>query len=243
MKSSISSLLNLKNETTAICPITGICYLVSFPNLGIDFSFKSPFTKYENIEKIISLSSTELRKLPKVTLAGIVLAALKYNDMVTMHSIQAFEANTYLQLLPSSQLVSSLKMISIMGEYKRELLPTLSLDSLKENVEYSTRTDLLSNFLKACSDIINPPASTVIETTSISTSVKEERKAKKSILSEDKKALKEAVSTLATDSLTSQKLANILYAIQDGNTLINMDNTIRDKLISRLAIYETRLPR
>ncbi len=255
MKQSISSILNLKNETMVICPVTGISYSIQYPNLGIDFTFQSPFLKYQNVKAIISKSHIELRKLPKVTLAGLTLAALKYNNMITFHTITVFEANTYFQLLPTAQLISALKRISVLSEYKKELLPTLSLDALKDDVEFSTRTNLLLNFLKACSDIINPPASTGIATSSIeisstatiatssieisSTSTTGKKKALKSITIEDKKSLKEAVSILAKDTLTTTKLASVLYNLCEGSILIGMDNTIRAKIIDKLDIYET----
>lgn len=242
MKQSISSILNLKNETMVICPVTGISYAIEYPNLGIDFTFQSPFLKYQNVEAIISKSHIELRKLPKVTLAGLTLAALKYNNMITFHTITVFEANTYFQLLPTAQLISALKMISVLSEYKKELLPTLSLDALKDDVEFSTRTNLLLNFLKACSDIINPPATATIATSSIeisSTSTTGKKKALKSITIEDKKSLKEAVSILAKDTLTTTKLASVLYNLCEGSILIGMDNTIRAKIIDKLDIYET----
>ena len=242
MKQSISSVLNLKTETVVICPVTGISYSITFPNMGIDFTFQSPFCKYENVETVMKRSHLELRKLPKTILAGITLAALKYNDMITYHTISVFEANTYFQLLPTAHLISAIKTISMLAAYKKHLLPTLSLDALKDEVEFSTRTNLLLNFLKACSDIINPPVRERVETQTTITTAFHGLKAKKAIKTvavEDKKKLKEAVSILAKDTLTSVKLASILFNLCEGNILIGMDNTIRSKIIDKLDIYET----
>ena len=242
MKQSISSILNLKTETVVICPVTGISYSINVPNMGIDFTFQSPFCKYENVEAVMKRNHLELRKLPKTILAGITLAALKYNDMITFHNISVFEANTYFQLLPTAELISALKTISYLTEYKAKLLPTLSLDALKDDVEFSTRTNLLLNFLKACADVINPPAREAFAMqTTITTSFHglKARKAIKTVAMEDKKKMKEAVSILAKDTLTSSKMAGILFNLCEGNILIGMDNTIRAKIIDKLDVYET----
>lgn len=239
MKKSISSLLNLSTETLVVCPITGISYSILFPNLGIDFTFKSPFSSYENVEAILNRDHIQLRKLPKTTLAGIVLASLKYNNLISSHNITIFEANTYFQLLPTSDLIFAIKMMSKLSSCNKSL-PTLSLDAISENIDFSTRSNLLLNFLQTCADIINPPP---LESTSISyiSSTRSIIKKKniKTISVEDKKKLKEAVSILAKDTLTSSKMASLLFSICEGNNILTMDNSIRERIIDKLDIYET----
>jgi hypothetical protein len=82
MKKSISSILSLTEETFISCEVTGIPLIVNFPNCGIDFYYKSPFTSSKNIKKVTSLPSQALHSLPKPVLAGIFLGQLTHLNMI-----------------------------------------------------------------------------------------------------------------------------------------------------------------
>jgi hypothetical protein len=206
-KSSLSSLLSLHKQTFIVCEITGIPLSISFPNCGIDFNYKSPFTKYNNILKVAQLPPEKIRSLPKVTLAGITLAILSHHSLLNRHDVSAVEANIYFQLLPSHLLISVIKFFtSTISQSTIEILPHFSLDSIQDKVEFSTRENLLENYIKACREIINPTPSNQVNI--ISTSL---------ILPMDTPASKRMISIL----LSCQKNAN--HAEQIKKNLIEED--------------------
>ena len=242
-KSSLSSLLSLHKQTFIICEITGIPLSISFPNCGIDFNYKSPFTKYNNILKVAQLPPEKIRSLPKVTLAGITLAILSHHNLLNRHDVSAVEANVYFQLLPSHLLISVIKFFtSTISQSTIEILPHFSLDSIQDKVEFSTRENLLENYIKACREIINPTPSNqvnIISTSLISGSSSWKKVEIKSLTPELRKEAKDILAELNKDFLMSPKLSSILKIVAQKDNLITLGDEMRAKIISRLEPMDT----
>lgn len=241
MNKSISSLLSLRNETFAVCPITGIPYTISFPCLGLDFSYKSPFASHKNLKKICEVESTELKKLPKVTLAGIVLAIMKERQLIEENHIPSFQANTYFQLISSHSLTMAVKFFYAIEEKKIDILPRFALSSISFEVEYSSTTNMLENYIKACKDILHPPVEDKISISDIDIpSLHSPATQKvKSLSTEDKKSIKTLTLEVASDALCNVKLGNVLKLLNDGNTIISIAPELRAKIINRLETLAT----
>lgn len=242
MKTSITSLFSLSSTSFLICETTGIPLSISFPNHGIDFTYSSPFSLYSNILKVTSLPSVDLHKMPKVILSGITLGILSHLSLVERNHLTAAEANIYFQLLPSSLLVSAIKFFSSLETKKYiEVFPHFSLSSIKENVEFSTTANLLENYIKVCREIINPPREESTSTvTIINSDIKPVKVAKqKSLTPEIRNEAKTLVSVLASDVLMTPKLLNILKLVVQKENLITLDNTLRNKIIERISLFET----
>lgn len=244
MKKSISSLLALNNETFAVCPITGIPYTITFPSLGLDFQYKSPFSSYKNLKKVCETNSVELKKLPKVTLAGIALAILHKRELIEEKNIPSFQANTYFQLISSHSLVSSIKFFYEIDENKIDILPRFSLASISFEVEHSSVSNILENYIKVCKDILHPPVETSIaisdmDIPSLHSTEGNKKEKVKTLSVEDKKAIKHLTSVIASDPLCNVKLGNVLRLLNDGNTIISIAEELRAKIIDRLETLAT----
>lgn len=242
-KHSLSHLLKLQNSTFIVCEVTGIPLSISFPNCGIDFNYKSPFTKYNNILKVATLSPEKIRALPKVTLAGITLAILSHHNLLNRYDVSAVEANVYFQLLPSHLLISVIKFFTAsISSSTIEILPHFSLDSIQDKAEFSTRENLLENYIKACREIINPTPSNqvnIISSSPISGSSTWKKVEIKSLTPELRKEAKDILSELNKDFLMSPKLSSILKIVVQKDNLITLGDEMRAKIISRLEPMET----
>lgn len=241
MKKSISSLLSLTQETFAVCDVTGIPIAVSFPNHGIDFAYKSPFVKYNNILKVTALAPSQIRALPKVILAGITLSVLSHHNLLNRHEISAVEANVYFQLVPSHTLLGCIKFFtSPISQGMLEILPKISIDSMKDKVQYSTKENVIENYVKACREIINPtPSQSVSITTTSVIDFKPKSITVKALTPELRREAKEVLSHLSTDFLMSPKLLSILKIVVQKENLITLGDEMRAKIISRLEPMET----
>ena len=240
MKKSITSLLSLTQETIVECEITGIPLTISFPACGIDFHYTSPFAEYKNIKKIAALPSQELHKLPKPILAGVLLGILNHHDLVEKVEITATEANVFLQLVSIPVMLSAIKLFS--SPFSSSLLaffPKISLSSLREEVEYSTATDIISSYCKTCKEIINPaPSSSVAVVSTLPSYVKKIEV--HSLTPELRREAKELVSELADDDFMTPKLLSILKIVVQKENLVTLADEMRAKLITRLEAFETK---
>lgn len=240
MKKSLTSILSLSSTTFIVCPVTGIPLSVSFPNCGFDFHYTSPLAKFSNIQKVLELPSTKLYSLPKVILSGITLSLLSHHHLISNHSLTAAEANTYFQLIPSSTLVAAIKFFaSPISAAMIEVLPKLSIDSIRDKVEFSTETDLLNNYLLSCKEIVNPTPVQSINIISTSTPVKSKIIEVKTITPEIRKEAKEVLHHLYQDELASPKLLSILKIVVQKDNLVTLADDMRDKLIARLEPLAT----
>lgn len=239
-RSSVATMLHLTKQTFSVCPVSGIPYVVSFPNLGIDFTHKSPFASLSNVEAMAELPFATLKTLPKVTLAGIVLAYMRFTNLCETHNIKSIDCNIALQLCTTYSLVSTIKHIKEIPSRKLVAMPKLAFASMLQLVEHSSTQDMLKDWLKACNAILHPVAEedVEIEELTISTTTTVAKKPK-NISVDDKKALKANIAIVCKDPLCGVKLATVLNYISEGMTIITMDSTMRSKLIDKLALFDS----
>ncbi len=238
MSKSVSSLLGNTKTTFAVCPATGIPYTVSFPNMGIDFSFKSPYASLANVEAIAKLPYEKLRSIPKVTLAGITLAYLRFSALCETHNIKSIDCNMALQLCETHTLIAVIKRIEELPVRKRNTMPQLSFSSMLSTPQHSTPQQIVKAWLKACNEILHPPTveSILIEAKIEAKAAKAEQA--KNLSTSDRKLLRTSVNLVCKHPNCSTNLATILQYICQGITIITMDDKIRLKVISKLETFE-----
>lgn len=245
MFKALTSILALSNTTFSICPTTGIPYSLSFPNLGIDFIQKSPFSSSKNISLLASKKVEELRKLPKVTLAGISIACLRQQNLLEMHEVPVYQANIYFQLCSTFTLINAIHFISSLRDSEREILPSLSLSSFSEIPVEANKSNnhLLFNYIKTCREVLHPPEETgiIIEeyAAKVVNSTSSPRIKTKTISKEDKAILCNAIKNVSEDFLASPKLIQVIRLLPESNTILSMDDSIRNKLISKLEVLQS----
>lgn len=239
-KTTVSTLLSLTKQTFSICPVSGIPYSVSFPNLGIDFTHKSPYATLSNIKTIADLPFPKLKALPKVTLAGILLAYMRFTNLCEAHNIRSIDCNIALQLCTTHSLISAIKRINDIPTRKLARLPKLSFSAMTQVVEHSTTQDMLNDWLEACNEVLHPTTveDVEIEELTISTSTVVAKKPK-NISVDDKKALKANIAEVSKDPLCSVKLATVLNYLTDGMSMITMDSSMRSKIIEKLKTFNS----
>jgi hypothetical protein len=237
---SASTMMHLSNTTFAICPASGIPYTISFPNLGMDFTYKSPFATLSNVEALAKQSFPVLKALPKVTLAGLVLAYMRMTNLCEAHNIKSIDCNIALQVCTSHTLVATIKHISELPARKLASMPKLSFSSMLQQVDHSTPQDILKDWLKSCNAILHPttPEDVEIEDLVVTTKTTKEKKPI-NISVEDKKILKSAVDRICKHPDCSAKFSTILHYICDGMTIITMDTNMRTKISDKLATFDS----
>lgn len=239
-KTTVSTLLSLTKQTLSICPVSGIPYSISFPNLGIDFTHKSPYATLSNIKTIADLPFPKLKALPKVTLAGILLAYMRFTNLCETYNIRSIDCNIALQLCTTHSLISTIKRINDIPTRKLAILPKLSFSSMMQVEGYSTTQDMLKHWLEACNEVLHPTTveDVEIEELTITTSTVVAKKPK-NISVDDKKALKANIAEVCKDPLCSVKLATVLNYLTDGMSMITMDSTMRSKIIEKLKTFDS----
>lgn len=239
-RSSVATMLHLTKHSFSVCPVSGIPYVISFPNLGIDFTHKSPFASLPNVEAIAKLPFATLKTLPKVTLAGIVLSYMRFTNLCETHNLKSIDCNICLQLCTTYSLVSTIKHIHEIPTRKREIMPKLAFSSMLQQVENSSAQDILKDWLQSCNDILHPTANDEVDieelTIPSNTTI---AKKPKNISGDDRKALKLHIAAVCKDPLCNVKLATVLNYISEGMTIITMDSSMRIKLIDKLALFDS----
>lgn len=239
MSISVSSLLGNTKTTFAVCPATGIPYTVSFPNMGIDFQFKSPYASLHNVEAIAKLPYDKLRSIPKVTLAGIALAYMRFTALCETHNLKSIDCNMALQLCETHTIIAIIKRIEELPVRKRNSMPQLSFSSMLSSTQHSTPQHLVKAWLKACNEILHPPTVESIEIEAKIEAKAAKAEQAKQLTVADRKELKAAVSNICVQTDCSANLATILRYICDGMTIVTMDDNIRSKVIAKLEIFSS----
>jgi len=238
MKHSVSSAFHLTSSTSITCPVTGIAMEVNIPNMGIDFTFYSPFVKFANIQKLAEQPTQKLKELPSSILSGILLGTLHHYGMAESHEIEAWEANIYIQNCSKHEIISAIRFLSNIPSSSREILPSLSLHSFKETVQYSSGNNIINTYIKTCRDIINPPAdeNVSILSSSSDSGVKKTKEIKKykKLSSEERTKIKELIAEISTDVLATSKLINILKIMAQKENIYNTAQETKEKIVKRL---------
>lgn len=252
-------LIHNKN-TLAFCPISGMEYQISFPALpdfavkNISLQIQSPFSYKKNIKAFVESSPSDLSRLPKYFLAGITQALFFYSGLISEAKTSAAENRILFETCSTHWLVKAIRFIG--NRTKEELLTFPHLAMPHKDVMFSahviTQNQQGESYTKSMtivmSDFASVFASYIKSLNSLFYGDVEESETKitrfspttgkiipkYSMTADKKKQLQDAVKKVIDLSETPARLAGILKAIPKNNYAIEMDDSLREKIITKL---------
>ena len=224
--------IKMKTSKTqlAICPITGILLSMDIPFIPNKIlSYENPLSRIDNAKEIASMEYKEQSKISPHILSGILLTILSHYDLIEDH-LSSMERNTLLSTIPPYHLCDAMRFITSCTRRRIELFPKISLAST--STEYSQPTQLLINYIEVCKATLAPTFREArIERDYKITKTKED---KSSITSLTKKRAKNLVASLIQEEILNPKIVTLLKLICQGDNLITLNSTVREKLVNKL---------
>ena len=233
MKTDYKSLyLKMRTSKTqlAVCPITGILLSMDIPFIPNKiYSYENPLSRIDNAREIANLEYKEQSKISPHILSGILLTILSHYELIEDH-LSSTERNLLLSTIPAYHLCDAMRFIASCSRKRIELFPKISLSST--STEYSQPTQLLINYIEVCKATLAPTLREArIERDYKITKTKED---KSSITSLTKKRAKNLVASLIQEEILNPKIVTLLKLICQGDNLITLNSTVREKLVNKL---------
>ena len=214
----------------AVCPITGILISLDIPFIPNKIlSYENPLARIDNAREIANLEYKEQSKISPHILSGILLTILSHYDLIEDH-LSSTERNALLSTIPPYHLCDAMRLISTCTRRRIELFPKISLAST--STKYSQPTQLLINYIEVCKASMLPTLREArIERDYKITKTKED---KSPITSLTKKRAKNLVASLIQEEILNPKIVTLLKLICQGDNLITLNSTVREKLVNKL---------
>ena len=218
-----------KNQL-AVCPTTGILISIDIPFIPNKIlSYENPLARIDNAKEIASMEYKEQSKISPHILSGILLTILSHYELIEDH-LSSTERNLLLSTIPAYHLCDAMRFIASCSRKRIELFPKISFSST--STEYSQPTQLLINYIEVCKASTLPTLREArIERDYKITKTKED---KSSITSLTKKRAKNLVASLIQEEILNPKIVTLLKLICQGDNLITLNSTVREKLVNKL---------
>ena len=226
-----------------VCPITGIIIEINAPFLPSSLSskilsYENPLSRIENARELALLPYSELSKVSPHILAGIFLTLLTHYSLIEDH-LSSTERNELLCTIPTYYLCEAINFIASQTARRIAIFPHISLDIKSFNsseIKYDSIYSLVRNYIFICNENLLPSIYSYSSDTEVIK--KEKKEAKEEALSiEAKKRIKNIISTLIDTNTLPNKLVNLLKLLTQGNNLVLMSSSVRNKLIEVLADF------
>ena len=219
-----------QEQQLAFCTITGIQISIATPAIqGYALEYKNPYSILKNALDIGKLPFHSKNSIPRSILAGCLLTLLSHYNKVS-DKLSAAERNLVLQEASPYALHS---MLSLFAEHTKDAIsyyPSLSLASEHTSLGIS---DMLMNYCKA------QTAGVEIETKYSVTQIKVKKTKAYSITSTVREELKDAISLFLSNNSVNTKLAAILKLCGQQNNLLEIDDGIFSRIITKLNDIST----
>ena len=214
----------------AVCSTTGILISLDIPFIPNKIlTYENPLARIENAREIASMEYKEQSKISPHILSGILLTILSHYELIKDH-LSSTERNLLLSTIPAYHLCDAMRFIASCSRKRIELFPKISLSST--STEYSQPTQLLINYIEVCKASLLP---TLTEArTERDYKITKTKEDKSSITSLTKKRAKNLVASLIQEEILNPKIITLLKLICQGDNLITLNSTVREKLVNKL---------
>lgn len=241
MNASIHKNLYAKMKTSklqlAVCPITGILISLDIPFIPNKIlTYENPLARIENAREIASLEYKEQCKISPHILSGVLLTILSHYELIEDH-LSSTERNTLLSTIPPYHLCYAMRFITSCSRRRIELFPKISLSST--STEYSQPTELLNNYIEVCTASTLPTLFEDMEISRAKNLAKIGKVSKLSVESSTRKEIKNLITGLIGEGVLSSKVITILKLVSQGDNLVTLNDSLRDKLVDKLKTVES----
>ena len=241
MNASIHKNLYARMKTSklqlAVCPITGILISLDIPFIPNKIlTYENPLARIENAREIAYLEYKEQCKISPHILSGVLLTILNHYELIEDH-LSSTERNAILSTIPPYHLCELMRFITSCSRRRISLFPRLSLAST--STEYSQPTQLIINYIQVCTASTLPTLFEDMEISRAKNLAKIGKVSKLSVESSTRKEIKNLITGLIGEGILSSKVITILKLVSQGDNLVTLNDSLRDKLVDKLKTVES----
>lgn len=241
MNASIHKNLYARMKTSklqlAVCDITGILISLDIPFIPNKIlTYENPLARIENAREIASLEYKEQCKISPHILSGVLLTILNHYELIEDH-LSSTERNSILSTVPPYHICELMRFITSCSRRRISLFPRLSLAST--STEYSQPTQLIINYIQVCTASTLPTLFEDMEISRAKNLAKIGKVSKLSVESSTRKEIKNLITGLIGEGVLSPKVITILKLVSQGDNLVTLNDSLRDKLVDKLKTVES----
>ena len=221
----------------AVCNITGILISLDIPFIPNKIlTYENPLARIENARGIAALEYKEQCKISPHILSGVLLTILNHYELIEDH-LSSTERNAILSTIPPYHICDLMRFITSCSRRRISLFPRLSLAST--STEYSQPTQLIINYIQVCTASTLPTLHEDMEISRAKNLAKIGKVSKLSVESSTRKEVKNLITGLIGEGVLSSKVITILKLVSQGDNLVTLNDSLRDKLVDKLKTVES----